>query len=60
MATITQRIAHRRRPQIFRDHGYAAIEAALAKHDDKLSVWLKHIRRDLSRTIRKIGGRKAS
>jgi hypothetical protein len=60
MATITQRIPHRRRPQIFRDHGYAAIEAALAEHDDKVSVWLKHIRRDLTRTIRKIGGRKPS
>jgi hypothetical protein len=54
MATIAQKVPHRRRPQIFRDHGYAAIEAALARHDDKLSIWLKHVRRDLTRRIRKI------
>ena len=54
MTTITQRIPHRRRPQIFldRDQTYAAIEAALAEHD-KLTFWLKHIMRDLVRAIRK-------
>jgi hypothetical protein len=57
MATITQRIPHRRRPQIFRDHGYAAIETALAEQEDKLAVWLRHIMRDLVRAIRKTRGR---
>jgi hypothetical protein len=57
MATMTQRIPHRRRrPQIFRDHGYAAIEAALAEPEDRLTLWLKHIMRDLTRAIRKTGG----
>jgi hypothetical protein len=53
--TTTQRIPKRRRPQIFLDHAhsYAAIEAALAEHDN-LAFWLKHIKRDLVRTIRKI------
>jgi hypothetical protein len=55
MATLTQRIPHWRRPQIFRDHGYAAIEAALA--DDRPALWLKHIMHDLARAIRKMGGR---
>ena len=58
MVTITQKIPQRRRPQIFRDHGYAAIEAALAKQEDKLALWLKHVMRDLARAIRKTGGRK--
>jgi hypothetical protein len=55
MTTTTQRIPHRRRPQILfdRDHTYAAIEAALAEHD-KLTVWLKHIMRDLVHAIRRI------
>ena len=55
MATITQRIQPRRRPQIFidRDRTYAAIEAALAEHDS-LAFWLKHIRHDLVRAMRKI------
>lgn len=55
MTTITQRIPHPRRPQIFhdRDHTYAAIEAALAEHDS-LAFWLKHIRHDLVRAMRKI------
>jgi hypothetical protein len=57
MAIITQRIPHRRRrPQIFHDHGYAAIEAALAEQEDRLTPWLKHIMRGLTRAIRKIGG----
>jgi hypothetical protein len=53
MVIITQKIPQRRRPQIFRDHGYAAIEAALAKQEDKLALWLKHVMRDLARAIRK-------
>jgi hypothetical protein len=56
MTTTTQRIIpHRRRPQIFldRDHTYAAIEAALAKHDN-LTFWLKRITSALIRAIRKI------
>jgi hypothetical protein len=57
MATITQRIPHRRRrPQIFHDHSYAAIEAALAEQEDGLTLWLKHMLRDLTRAIRKISG----
>lgn len=58
MVTITQKLQPRRWPQIFRDHGYAAIEAALARQEDKLALWLKHIMRDLARAIRKTGGRK--
>jgi hypothetical protein len=57
MATITQRIPHRRRrPQIFHDHGYAAIEAALAEQEDRLILWLKHTMRDLTCAIGKISG----
>ena len=55
MTTTTQRLPHRRRPQILfdRDHTYAAIEAALAEHD-KLTFWLKHIKRDLVRATRRM------
>jgi hypothetical protein len=56
MATLTQGIPRRRRPQIFRDQGYAVIEAALAEQEDKLVLWLKHNMHDLARAIRKIGG----
>jgi hypothetical protein len=54
MTTITQRIALRRRPQILldREHNYAAIEAALAEHDN-LTFWLKRITSALVRAIRK-------
>jgi len=53
--TTPQRILRRRRPQIFFDraHSYAAIEAALAEHDN-LAFWLKHIKSDLVRAVRKI------
>jgi hypothetical protein len=57
MATITQGIRHRLRPQIFRDNGYAAIEAALTEQEDRLAVWLKHVMRDQARAIRKTGTR---
>ena len=57
MVTTTQKIPQRR-PQIFRDHGYAAIEAALARQEDKLALWLKHVMRNLGRALRKTGGRK--
>lgn len=60
MVTTKQKIAQRQRPQIFRDHGYAVIEAALAKQEDKLAIWLQRIMHDLARVIRKTGGRKRS
>jgi hypothetical protein len=55
MTTITQRISHRRRPQILldRDHSYAAIAAALAEHD-RLTFWLKRITSALVRAVRMI------
>ncbi len=55
MATLTHGIPHRRRPQIFRDHDYAAIEAALAERD-KPAFWLKHMMHELARAIRRIAG----
>jgi hypothetical protein len=57
MATITQGTLRRRRPQIFRDNGHAAIEAALAEQDDKLVLLLKHVMHDVARAIRKTGAR---
>jgi hypothetical protein len=57
MATILQGIPRRRRPQIFRDHGYATIEAALAEQEDKLVLRLKHTMHGLARAIRKVGAR---
>jgi hypothetical protein len=55
MTTTTQRIIpHPRRPQIFLDRGhtYAAIEAALAKHDN-LTFWLKRITSAVVGAVRK-------
>ena len=55
MPTIKQRIPHRRRHQIFRDHGYAAIDAALrAEQENALTLWLKRIKHDLIGAFRKL------
>jgi hypothetical protein len=60
MATITEKIQPRRRPQIFNHHDDAAIDAALARQEDKLARWVKYLVNDLAGAFRKKGGRKPS
>ena len=58
MLIITEKIPPTRRAQIFNDH--VAVDAALAKRQDKKDRWVKCIVDDLAGAIRKIGGRKPS
>ncbi|MEA2897758.1 MAG: hypothetical protein QOJ84_3373 [Bradyrhizobium sp.] len=58
MLIIAEKIAPPRRPQIFNDH--AAIDAALAKRQERHDHWVRYLMDDLAGAIRKIGGRKPS
>jgi hypothetical protein len=58
MLIVTKKIPPPRRPQIFNDH--VAIDAVLAKQQERRDRWVKYMMDDLARAVRKIGGRKPS